>query len=170
MRRSTSVLLVNPSPSRAKIITHTYVEIKCNEKKVCTATPLNSAICYLEFQDQLIYRPISDWTIFRSDASGPPYCQPSRVYSFGALSEGGLCEGALLYGSPWLVGSLISARSPRAMRASRATNPCPSGLVALDLAESRRSYSRRSRCWQNDIDTARCCHRTIHAASGRSWE
>ena len=34
------------------------------------------------------------------------------------------------------------ARSPRATRASRATKPRPSALVALDLAESRQSYGR----------------------------
>ena len=34
------------------------------------------------------------------------------------------------------------ARSPRATRASRATNPRPSGLAALGLAESRQSYVR----------------------------
>ena len=66
-----------------------------------------------------------------------------------------------------------------------ATNPRPSGLVALAVAESRsrkaakatfvalrstesrQSYSRRSWCWQNDIDTACCCHRVIHAAGKR---
>ena len=35
------------------------------------------------------------------------------------------------------------ARSPRATRASRATNPRPSWLVALDLAESREICSWR---------------------------
>ena len=35
--------------------------------------------------------------------------------------------------------ALCFARSSRAMRASRATNPRPSGLVALGLAESRQS-------------------------------
>ena len=34
------------------------------------------------------------------------------------------------------------ARSSQATRASRATNPRPSGLVALGLAESRQSYVR----------------------------
>ena len=59
--------------------------------------------------------------------------------------------------------ALYFVRSPRAAHSSRATNPRPSGLVALDLAESRQnfvalpstesrqSYSRRRR-WQNDID------------------
>ena len=60
--------------------------------------------------------------------------------------------------------------SPRATRALRAMNPCPSGLVALDVAESRQSYSRRNGCWQNDIDTARCCDRMIHDAGERSYE
>ena len=78
--------------------------------------------------------------------------------------------------------ALRFVRSPRATRAPRATNPRPSGLVALGLAEShqsyvrkascvalhsaesRQSYTRRSRYWQNDIDTAGCCCRVIHAA------
>ena len=38
--------------------------------------------------------------------------------------------------------ALCFARSSRAMRASRATNLRPSGLVALGLAESRQSYVR----------------------------
>ena len=38
--------------------------------------------------------------------------------------------------------ALCFARSSRATRASRATNPRPSGLVALGLAESRQSYIR----------------------------
>ena len=38
----------------------------------------------------------------------------------------------------WKLMSFV--RSLRATRASRATNPHPSGLVALDLAESRQSY------------------------------
>ena len=67
-------------------------------------------------------------------------------------------------------------RFPRATRASRATNPRPSGLVALDFAdaakatfvalhsaESRQAaYSRRSRCWENVIDTLRCGHLPSH--------
>ena len=36
--------------------------------------------------------------------------------------------------------ALCFARSSQAMRASLATNLCPKGLVALGLAESRRSY------------------------------
>ena len=38
--------------------------------------------------------------------------------------------------------ALCFACSSRATRASRATNPCPSGLVALGLADSRQSYDR----------------------------
>ena len=64
--------------------------------------------------------------------------------------------------------ALCFARSPRATRASRATNFRSSGLVPLSLAESRQSYSRRSRCWQNDIDIAHCCRRMIHAAGEQS--
>ena len=41
-------------------------------------------------------------------------------------------------------------------------------FVALNSAESRQSYSRRSRCWQNGTDTARCCLRVIHSAGERS--
>ena len=37
-------------------------------------------------------------------------------------------------------------------------------FVALHSAESRQSYSRRSRCWQNGIDNARYCCHVIHAA------
>ena len=38
--------------------------------------------------------------------------------------------------------ALRFARSPRATRAARATNPCASELVALRLAESHQSYVR----------------------------
>ena len=58
--------------------------------------------------------------------------------------------------------ALCFVRSPRATGALHATNPRPSGLVALNLAESRQSYGRGSR-WQNGVDTARCCLRTMHA-------
>ena len=83
--------------------------------------------------------------------------------------------------------TLCFSRSPRATRASRATNFRPSGwwrwawpkaatatFVALHSTESRQRYSRRSRCWLNDIDTciAPCCGRVtrlvIHAAGERS--
>ena len=74
--------------------------------------------------------------------------------------------------------ALCFGRSPRATRASCATNPRPSRLVALDLSQkppklrlwrcTQQSYSRRSRCWQDGIDTARCCRRVIHAAGERS--
>ena len=64
--------------------------------------------------------------------------------------------------------ALCSAHSSQATRASRATNRRPSGLVALGLAESHQSYSRRSRCWQNGIENARYCCRVIHAACERS--
>ena len=37
-------------------------------------------------------------------------------------------------------------------------------FVELHSAESRQSYSKRSRCWQHGIDTARCCRRVTHAA------
>ena len=41
----------------------------------------------------------------------------------------------------WLT-ALCFARSSRATRASRSTSPCPSGLVALGLAENRQRYVR----------------------------
>ena len=80
------------------------------------------------------------------------------------------------------VAALCCARSSRATRASRATNLRPSGLVAMGFypsaakatfvalhsAESRQSYSRRSRCRQNDIDNARYCCHVVHAAGERS--
>ena len=71
---------------------------------------------------------------------------------------------------------------PRATCASRATNPRPSGLVSLDLAETRQSYvrgvalsrepptySKRSRCWQNYIGIALCCRCMMHAADRRRY-
>ena len=59
----------------------------------------------------------------------------------------------------------------RAVSASNgSTNLRPSELVALGLAKSRQSYSRRSRCWQHGIETARCCRRVIHAAGERNYE
>ena len=77
------------------------------------------------------------------------------------------------------LGALCFPRSSRATRASRATNLRPSGLVALGLAErrqsyvrgvalSRQSYSRRSCCWPNGIDIARCCRRAIFFLFSRS--
>ena len=57
-----------------------------------------------------------------------------RFYSFCALPWGDWCEGA----SCWQLSVL------RAFSASNgSTNPSPSELVALDLAESRQSYGRR---------------------------
>ena len=41
-------------------------------------------------------------------------------------------------------------------------------FLALHSADSRHSYSRRRRCWQNGINNARCCRRVIHAAGMRS--
>ena len=77
--------------------------------------------------------------------------------------------------------ALCFARSSLATRALLATNLRSSGLAALGLAkaakatfvelhsaESRQSYSRRSRCCQNGIDNTRCCRRVIHAAGKRS--
>ena len=78
---------------------------------------------------------------FRLDSSGPSYRQSSRSYSFCALPRGCWCEGVLPYCCMAVenrLAALRSARSTRATGASRATNPRPSGLVAL--AESRQSY------------------------------
>ena len=90
--------------------------------------------------------------------------------------------------------ALCFVRSPRATRASRATNTRRSRLVALDLAESakatesakaiesakgtesakatetRPSCAWGSRCWKNDMDTASYCHRVTNAAGERSLE
>ena len=49
------------------------------------------------------------------------------------------------------VGGVGLDRKPPALRT----------FVALHSALSRQSYCRRSRCWQNGIDTARCHHRMI---------
>ena len=87
----------------------------------------------------------------------------------------------MLYGSRKSVGGSCASYVLRKQRVLRATNPRPSGLVALDQsrsakatlvslhsAERGQSYSRRFSCWQNYIDTTRCCHRMMHAAGGRS--
>ena len=109
--------------------------------------------------------------------------QSSRFCSFRALPRGGWCEGVLLYSSRQSVGSSV-------LRVFVASNACfaldeplskrvggvglsrkppnQATFVALHSAESLQRYSRRSCCWQNGIDTARCCRRTIHAAGGRS--
>ena len=42
--------------------------------------------------------------------------------------------------------------------------PPKATFVELHSAESRQSYSRRNRCWQHGIDTARCWRRVMHAA------
>ena len=54
--------------------------------------------------------------------------------------------------------ALCFVRSPQATRAPRATSPPPSGLVALQSAESRGCYSQHSCCCEKVVDTARCCH------------
>ena len=89
-----------------------------------------------------------DWTFFRLESSGPSsYRQSSRFNGFCALPRGGWCEGVLLYGSRNRLAAVCFASNGSA-------NPRPSELVALGLAESRQSFSRRSRCWQHGIDTA----------------
>ena len=63
-----------------------------------------------------------------------------------------------LAGSRKSVGSSV-------IRAFSASNVCfardepsPKRIDGVGLiSESRQSYSRRSRCWQNCIDTVRCC-------------
>ena len=103
------------------------------------------------------------------------------VLSLEAVGVRGYCRTAV-YGSRKSVGSSV-------LRAFPASNACfardePSSkrvggvglqpkvakatVVALHSAESRRSYSRRNRRWQNGIDTARCCRHVIHAAGERS--
>ena len=70
----------------------------------------------------------------------------------------------------------LETRLAALFRAFLASNACftrdePSskrvGGVGL-MAESRQSYSRHSRCWQNGIDNARYSCRVIHAAGERS--
>ena len=100
-------------------------------------------------------RPFFDWTVFLLGSSGPPpFCQPSRLYSFCALPRSCWCEGVLLHCCMAIQNRLAAL--------------CFATFVALQSAESRQSYSRRTRCWQNGIDTGRCCGRVIHAAGERS--
>ena len=111
------------------------------------------------------------------------YRQSSRFYSYCAFPRGGWCVGVLLYGSRKSVGSSV-------LRAFFASNACfardePSPKRVGGIGLSRKppklrswrgtqpraataTYSRRSRCWQNAIDNARCCRRVIHAAGKRS--
>ena len=116
-----------------------------------------------------------DWTFLRLDSSAP-YRQSSPFCSFCARSRGGWCEEVLLYSRRNRLAALCFALSPRATarrtfvpaswwlwaqpKAAKAT------FVELHSAESRQNYSRRSRCWQHGIETARCCRRVIHAAAG----
>ena len=72
-------------------------------------------------------------------------------------------------------------RSPQVTRASRETSDRPNVLMALDLAQScrsyairgvdstdsRESYSKRTCCWGNVIDTVRCCH--LPSYDARCW-
>ena len=84
--------------------------------------------------------------------------------------------------------SRLEACLPRAFSAS---NPCftrdepsPKRVVGVGFRQKtptlsswrctqpraiRQSYSKRSRCWQKVIDTARCCHRMIDATGGWSY-
>ena len=154
-----------------------------------------------------------DWTFFRLDSSGPPFCcccccccccshinsqiqvrghrtgpshsgaeESSSVESIScdcALSGGGWCEGIYCWKAvESRLEALCFVRFPRATRASRATNPRPSGLVALGVAEkppklrSWRCTQPRaakppvggSRCWQ--IGNKSCiCDGFIHTFS-----
>ena len=93
------------------------------------------------------------------------------------LEAVGVREYCCTYSSRNRLAALCFALSPRATarrtlvpaswwlwakpKAAKAT------LVELYSAESRQSYSSRSRCWQHGIVTARCCRRVIHAAGMR---
>ena len=120
-----------------------------------------------------------DWTFFRPDSSGPSSYRQSRVdfIVFVLFLEAVGVREYFCMAVENRLAVLCFARSSRATRASCATNLRPRGLVALGSteaakatfvalhsAESRQSYSRRSRCWQNGIDNARYCCRVIHAA------
>ena len=52
-----------------------------------------------------------------------------------------ICAAPKTFLKNWLA-ALCFARSPQAMRASRATNPRPSGMVALCLGKRGQSYVR----------------------------
>ena len=76
--------------------------------------------------------------------------------------------------------ALCFVRAPRATLASRATNPRLSGLVTLDLAESRQSYVRDVALSREPpklqqaspllAKLRRYCRRIIHAAGEQSKE
>ena len=85
-----------------------------------------------------------------------------------------MCEGVLLYSNRNRFAALCFALSARATaRRTLVTaswwlwaspKTAKATFVELHAAESRLGYSRRSRCWQHGINTARCCRRVIHAA------
>ena len=156
--------------------------------ELCSVT--NSAPCKLEREyfhcapsGHFLHSRISpiENIPFRLESSGPsPYRQSSRFYSFCVLPRGGWCAGVLLYSSRNRLAALSFALSPRAT-AGRTLVPASwwlwawpkaakSTFVELHSTESRQSYSRRSRCWQHGIDTARCCRRVMHAAGERNLE
>ena len=123
-----------------------------------------------------------DQTFFRLDSFAPPsYCQSSRFHGFRALSGGGWCEGVLLYGSRTSLGcSALRAYSARNASFGR-DQPSSKRVGGIGLAQKPPELRLRrgtqpsaakatagvcSR-FVNDIDTARCCHRMIHAVGGR---
>ena len=123
-------------------------------------------------------RPFSTgffWPFFLSSVEpiSCSYRQSNRYYSFCALLRGGWCEGVLLYISRNRLAAQCFALSSRAtarrarVRASwwlwAKPKAATATFVELHSAESRQSYSSRSRYWQHGIETARCFRRVIHA-------
>ena len=103
------------------------------------------------------------WALYSSSVEW----QSSRFHRFALFLEA-VGVGTTVEWQSRVGWELCASCVLREQRVLRVTNPRPSGLVALGLAESRQSYSKRSRCWQNVIDTARCFQRRIHAAGGLS--
>ena len=79
-----------------------------------------------------------DWILL----GDPSYRQSSRFICFVLFLEAVGVRGFCSRAAESRLEALRFVRSPRAARASHATNPRPSGLVALDLAECRQSYVR----------------------------
>ena len=83
------------------------------------------------------------------------YCDTTVEIGWQLCASRFLREQRLDEPSPQRVGGFGFSRKPPKLR---------SNFVELHSAQSRQSYSRRSRCWQHGIETARCCRRVIHAA------